>query len=99
MKTKQHESTVDSKISSVIHQHIEAFGRLGTEIKISPKANICKNKPGFKKEFFVETVSVTIGIGKDHTAELVMTKDAWEALNAGEAIHVTTTGEFKKMHG
>jgi len=27
-----------------------------------------------------------------------MTKDAWEALNNGEKIHITTTEEFKKKY-
>lgn len=80
------------------HQNIEKFGRLGTEIKISPKANITINSAGFKTEFFVETVNVLIGIGKDHTADLIMTKDAWEALNSGEKIDITTTKEFKEKY-
>lgn len=77
-------------------QRINYFTRLGREVKISPKANITVNSPGFKIEFFVETVSVCIGIGKDFSADLIMTKDAWEALNQGEKIHITTTEEFKK---
>lgn len=77
-------------------QEIETFGRLGREIKISPRSNITVNKAGFKTEFFVETVNVLIGIGKDYTADVIMTKDAWEALKSGEEISITTTKEFKK---
>lgn len=75
---------------------IQNFGSLGREIVISPKANISVNSPGCKMEFFVETVSVLIGIGKDHTADLIMSKKAWEALKSGEKIDITTTQEFKR---
>ena len=77
---------------------ITHFDRLGKEIKVSPKANITVNKVGFKTEFFVETVNVLIGIGNDHTADLIMSKDAWEALNKGEKINITTTEDFKKKY-
>ena len=77
---------------------ITHFARLGREIKISPKANTTVNKAGFKTEFFVETVNILIGIGKDHTADLIMSKDAWEALNKGEKISITTTEDFKKKY-
>lgn len=77
---------------------IDGLGRLGREIKISPKANITFNKPGFKTEFFVPTVNIVIGIGNDHVADLIMTVDAWEALNKGKEIHITTTEEFKNKY-
>jgi len=80
-------------------QYIEGFIRLGKEIKISPKANASINKAGYKAEYFVDTVSVCIGIGKDHTAELIMTKDAWEALKSGEKVKVETTEEHKQKFG
>jgi hypothetical protein len=69
---------------------------LGKEIRISPKANATVNKPGFKTEFFVPTVNVLIGIGKDNTADLIMTVDAWEALKSGEEISITTVKEFRE---
>jgi len=78
------------------HYEIENFGSLGKEIKISPKANITVNKAGFKTEFFVPSVNVLIGIGKDHTADLIMSKDSWEALKKGAEITITTTKQFKK---
>jgi len=100
---------VDQQVEMVTHegspvnirftQHIEGFTRLGREVKISPKANASVNKAGYKAEYFVDTVSVCIGIGKDHTAELIMTKDAWGALRSGEPVEVTTTEEFKKKFG
>lgn len=79
-------------------QHIERFARFGRELKITPKANACVNLPGFKMEMFDPSVTVCIGIGKDHTAELVMSKAAWDALNSGEEIHIETTEEFKKKY-
>jgi hypothetical protein len=80
------------------HQYIESFARLGKEIKISPKANITVNKPGFKTEFFVKSINICIGIGKDYTADLIMEEDAWKALLSGEKISITTTEEFKKKY-
>ena len=77
---------------------IERFASLGKEIKISPKSHVSVNKAGYKTEFYTETVSLVMGIGNHHTADLIMTKDAWEALNNGEKIHITTTEEFKKKY-
>lgn len=39
-----------------------------------------------------------IGIGNEHTADLIMSKDAWEVLNKGEKINITTTEDFKKKY-
>jgi hypothetical protein len=75
---------------------IEGMAPLGREIRISPKANVTVNKAGFKTEFFVPTVNVLIGIGKDNTADLIMTVDAWEALKSGEEISITTVKEFRE---
>jgi len=87
------------KATRMYAYEIERFTRLGKEVRISPKANISVNKPGFKTEFFVETISVNIGIGKDHTADLVMTKIAWQSLLKGAKVSITTTEEFKKKFG
>lgn len=84
------------KPKSIISQQIETFGRLGREIKISPKANISVNKAGLKTEWLTETIDVVIGIGKDHVAKLIMDTDAWKALKKGEKINITTNKEFKK---
>lgn len=77
---------------------INGFTRLGKEIKISPKSSVSINAPGFKAEFFDETVSLVIGIGKDHSADLIMTKEAWDALNNGEEITIDSSKEFKKKY-
>jgi len=81
------------------HQTIKSFARLGKEVRISPKACVTVNKPGFKTEFYTETISINIGIGKDHTADLIMTVDAWKALKNGEEVNITTTKEWQKMYG
>jgi hypothetical protein len=85
-----------TKKKMMFSQTINNFGTLGREIKVSPKANITVNAPGFKAEYFCPTVSVVIGIGKDNTAELIMTDEAFEALRKGEKLTITTTKEFKK---
>jgi len=91
--------TPEGKKATRNYQHeIEKFDRLGRELRISPKANICVNKPGYKTEFYVDTVSVMIGIGKDHVADLIMSKDAWVALNEGAEISIETTEDFKKKY-
>lgn len=88
----------DGPVNIRFTQHILGMFRLGREIKISPKSNACFNKAGYQAKYYVDTVTVTIGIGNNHTAELVMTKDAWNALKAGENIHITTTEEFKNKY-
>lgn len=77
---------------------ISRISSLGKEIKISPKSHCTVNKPGFKTEFYVETVNVCIGIGADHTADLIMTVDAWEALNEGQPVNITTAKEFNDRY-
>jgi hypothetical protein len=79
-----------------IFQTVEAFARLGKEIKITPKSNISINKEGFKVECVERTVSINVKIGLDHTALVVMTEDAWKALKAGDEVSVTTTKEQQK---
>ena len=85
-------------VTRIYNYEIDGFARLGKEVRVSPKSHISINKPGFKTEFFVETVSVVIGIGNDHSADLIMSKSAWEALNSGEEVSVITTEEFKKKY-
>ena len=72
------------------NQRIRGIGRLGREIKISPKANVTLNLPGYKVEYFEETIEVLIGIGKDNSATLTMTREAWRALQEGHEIKIDT---------
>jgi hypothetical protein len=84
----------DGPVNMNFTQFINGVSRLGKEIRISPKAKVYVNNAGFKAQYFVETVTLNIGIGKDHTAELIMTMDAWKALQSGEKINVVTMKEF-----
>jgi hypothetical protein len=88
----------DGPVTRTYKQTINKFDKLGKEIKISPKACAMVCKPGFTTEYFVDTVNVLVGIGKDHTADLTMTRDAWEALKQGEEVTITTLEEFKKNY-
>lgn len=77
---------------------INGIAKLGREIKISPKSCVTVNKPGYSVEFYTESVNVVIGIGKDNTADLIMSKEAWDALLNGEEISITTTDDFVKKY-
>jgi len=86
----------DGPVNIKFTQYILGMFRFGRQIVVSPKANAFFNKVGYSVKYYVDSVSVTIGIGKDHTAELTMTKEAWNALKAGDEVHISTTQEFKK---
>ncbi len=77
---------------------IKHFARFGKEIKITPKANAMMHPPGYKLEFFVDTVSVCICIGNNHVADLVMSKAAWDDLQKGVNVNIETTEDFKKKY-
>jgi len=81
---------------SVRSYEIENFGQLGKRITLGARSKVTKNKPGMKVEFFVPTVDLLIGIGKDHTAHLIMEADAWEALKKGKSVSIDTLNEFKR---
>ena len=83
-----------STATRMYYQTIFGYLYFARELRISPKANACLNKSGFKMEFYVDTVSVLIGIGNNHTADLVMTKEAWDAFTSGEEIQIDTVKEF-----
>lgn len=89
-------SSDGSRGTRTYEQIITNFGSLGRELKISPKTHVCINKPGYKQEFFAESVSLVIGIGKNHTADITMSKEAWEAFKSGEEVSITTLKEFKE---
>ena len=92
------DSTEGGAVTRAYSYEINNFARLGKEIKITPKSHVIVSKNGYKAEFFTETVSVVIGIGNDHCADLIMSKSAWEALNSGEKINIITTEDFKKKY-
>lgn len=78
--------------------NIKAITPLGKEIKISPKSHCTINSPGYSLEMHVPSVCVTIGIGNDHVADLIMDVESWKALNAGEPVHITTAKDFKEKY-
>lgn len=88
--------TNPDNVTRMYKQTIVKFDKLGKELKISPKSHVTINKPGYKQEFYVESVSLLVGIGKDHTADITMSKEAWEAFKNGEKIDITTLKEFKR---
>lgn len=63
---------------------------LGIEITIPKNATVEINESGLKKEFYVETVELLIGIGKNNTASLIMDIEAFEALKNGELLTFST---------
>ena len=89
---------MDEHVKRTIHQPTKGFCRLGKEIKISPKAHLNIQGPGYRTEYFENTICIDIGIGKDHTATFIMSEEAWEALKAGAKVHITTTEEYKKKY-
>ena len=82
----------NSSPKKVISQEILKFKKLGKEIKISPKIYVCVNKENYSITYGTESISINIGIGKDHVADLTMSLEAWEALKT------TTLKEFKKEY-
>lgn len=84
------------KARSVQQSEVENFGVLGKRIEIGARAKINKNKPGYSIEFFVPTVDVVIGIGKDHVARLILDEDAWKALKKGQKINIDSLAKFQK---
>lgn len=93
MVTKQEEML---PVTSTIKQRIQNYGTLGKEMRLSPKSKIEVNHPGFRIEYNIDTVTMLVGIGKDHVAHLVMSRAAWEALKAGNKLDITTLKEFRK---
>ena len=87
-----------SDITRIYKQIIKEFKPFGRILCISPKSNMSINKAGYKAEFFVDTVSVLIGIGNDHTADLIMTKEAWDTFVNGADISIDTVKEFSDRY-
>lgn len=69
---------------------------LGKEIKISPKAYANVYQPGHSMGFPGESIQVNINIGKSNRAALIMSIEAWEALNNNEEIYINTLKEIKQ---
>lgn len=79
---------MDKDVSSTEYTPLQ-IANFTVNMAIPNNAVVHINKPGLIKEFFVESVEVTIGIGKDHTASLIMDIEAFAALKKGEPVHFT----------
>ena len=77
------------KISKAYEPNETSTDILGVNIILPTMTMVSIHEGGYKITYFEDTVIVIIGIGKDHTAELLMTKRAWEALNDGKSINIT----------
>lgn len=84
------------KPRSIQHQKIDGFDKLGRRIEIGATTRVTVNKPGMKIHFPVESVEIMFGVGRDHTAHLVMEKEAWEAMKNGEKVNISPLSHFKK---
>jgi hypothetical protein len=72
------------------------YSLLAKEVKISPKSKVSIFKPGYGISFEVPCVEVLIGIGKDHTAHLVMDMEAWAEFKKGTPITIDTLKNFRE---
>ena len=67
--------------------------QLGRTIAIPQEASVIIDKPGRKVAYDWTTVRVSIGIGKDHFAEVTMSESAWKALKSGAEININLVEE------
>ncbi len=61
---------------------------LGKAINIPANAEMTINKAGNSTKWYVDNIEILIGIGKDHTATLIMDKDSHAALINGEKVQI-----------
>ena len=61
---------------------------LGQEITIPANAKMIVNKAGISTQWYVDSVEMLIGIGKDHTATLIMDRQSHKALLDGAKLHI-----------
>lgn len=81
-------------ISRIYTQEVTGVSSLGSEVKISPKTAVTINRGGFNVNFITDTVSAVVKIGESHTAELIMSLDAWNALLDGANVSTDTKKDF-----
>ena len=77
------------KISKAYEPNETSTEILGVNIILPSMTMVSIHEGGYKITYYEDTVIVIIGIGKDNTAELIMSKRAWEALNPGARINIT----------
>lgn len=61
---------------------LQASPKLGRRIVIPASSEVFEASGG-SVVYYTPIVTVTIGIGNNHTADLTMSVDAWEELKAG----------------
>jgi len=88
--------SAEKAIIETMPNGIETFGTLGRKLSIPVKTKATVYNEGYSVEFKGKSVAVSFGIGKDHTAQLVMSLEAWEAFKNGDEPIFTTLNEFKK---
>lgn len=72
------------------------YAKLGKAVKISPKSYATVLDCGASVTYETQSVRVNVGIGKDHVAELMMSKDAFDALNLGAELIITSIYDLEK---
>lgn len=72
--------------------------KLGIPIKVGAKAAVMHHPDGYRLEVNGEAVSVVLYIGDHYAADLVMTRDAFEAIQNGEELKAYTYQQFKEDH-
>lgn len=85
-------------MKEITNKQIESKAILGRELRISPKSIISINKPDYRTHYYTETIELLIGVGKDHTAKLIMDSEAWKALVNGEDISVEKDSNIKRKY-
>lgn len=78
---------IESKIKLGKTRKIEKYP-IGRELIINSNSVGIVNGENYSIEYFDKTIEVLIGIGKDNTASLIMSVDAWESFKNGENIHI-----------
>lgn len=68
---------------------------LGRELKLSPKSHVKLNTGLYELKFFTPTVELMLQIG-NHTAYLIMTRDAWESFNLGTNVRVQSLKQYRE---
>lgn len=89
---------IEMRITPTATTKVAALGRV---IRIGKKALATVSAPGASYKFEVPSVGLTIGIGKDHMAFLLMTEEAWEELKSAniseEDISITSIQDYIKQ--
>lgn len=94
-KVKNHiDRNAVNPITRIYTQEVKGVSSLGSEVKISPKTAVMINSEGFNINFLSESVSAVVKIGESHTAELIMSVDAWNALLEGFEVSTDTKKDF-----